>query len=783
MKKLYLFAVFHANLQFSSIPEDQYGVILDRCFWPVLELARDTDSKLGLEFPAYTLEVLHRLDPTFTAALADGWRGGRWEVVGSGYSQIIFPLVPAAVNQANLDWGQRVYREILGAVPNLAYINEQVFARGLVGLYHRAGYQSLFLDWDNAAAACPMPEAYRYRSHWLEGGKGERLSVVWNSYIAFQRFQRYLHGEIKLNDYLSYLASHYSEREDRAFCFYGSDWEIFDYRPGSADALYEGKSSGREARRFKELLTALQGDIRFELVSPSKVPELLPPEDTIEVCSANYPVPCKKQAKYNVTRWAVCGRENTRINTLVHRLYHTLLDLGSLAGDFSGQLMGTAPDIKMVSPVLWRELCYLWGSDFRTFTTEEKNLLFHRRFGRLAEEADSLRNQIISCLAPAEDFALYNPHNYPWAGTAFEFSMRFPPRKVFYPLSLELNGQAVPTQVERAEYYRDGSLRYASLVISPYLDPGEILKGKILGGKGVGQFMTAAEDGGGLPEWIPVESIRTPAVQVSFIPGKGAAIRDLVFPALSETVLAGTISHEFYDQMELSTDQFSGHAIIFDRSRGKVTDLAKVTLQRPAHSERFPVRIPLRAKIITPIGELYKEYLVYCGEPRLDIQYHFRFRDLSPQSLRLGMLTFNPGAFERDSLYLATVNGGEDFEVFPLAGARLAQGDPVDLRISSSHCLGATDGWISLGDEEKGVAVINDRNSLYSVPMVHYHDTKKSYYLRVYNSLCEKDETSNQLWRGHCRYRITYYGHQNDLKQVARVSGQINRGLVLIERQ
>ncbi|MHB8985369.1 MAG: hypothetical protein ACYC38_05465 [Eubacteriales bacterium] len=783
MKKLYLYAVFHANLQFSSIPEDQYGVILDSCLWPVLELAKETGAELGLEFPAYTLEVLHLLDPAFTAALADGWREGRWEVVGSGYSQTIFPLVPAAANQANLDWGQRVYREILGAAPTLAYINEQVFARGLVGLFHRAGYQSLFLDWDNAVSACPMPEACRYRSHWLEGGRGERLNVAWNSYIAFQRFQRYLHGEVELADYLSYLASHYSEREDRAFCFYGSDWEIFDYRPGSADALYEGKSGGREARRFKELLTALQGDVRFELVAPSKVPDLFPPEDTVEVCSASYPVPCKKQAKYNVSRWAVCGRENTRINTLMHRLYHTLLDIDSLAGDFSGQIPGAAPDYKRVSSILWRELCYLWGSDFRTFTTEEKNLLFHRKHGRLAEEAKDLKDRLISTLAPAEDFALYNPHSYPWTGTAFEFSMRFLPGKVFCPLSLELNGKTVPVQVEWAEYYRDGSLRYASFVISPYLGPGEVLKGKIVDGKGAGQLVNAAGGAGGSPGWVPVESIRTPAVQVSFIPEKGAAIKALSFPALGEKVLAGTLSHEFYDQMELSTDQFSGHTIIFDRTRGKVTDLAKVTLRGPVHRGLFPVRIPLWVKINTPVGEIYKKYLVYCNEPRLDVHYHFRFQDLSPQSLRLGMLTFNPETFEQDSLYLATVNGGEDIEVFPLAGARLAQGDPVDLRISSSHCLGATDGWVSLGDREKGVAIINDRNSLYSVPMVHYQETKKSYYLRVYNSLCEKDETSNQLWRGHCRYRVTYYGHRNNLGQVARVSGRINRGLLLIKKQ
>ncbi len=32
-----LFAVLHGNLGFSSIPVEDYPVVLDRCFWPVVE--------------------------------------------------------------------------------------------------------------------------------------------------------------------------------------------------------------------------------------------------------------------------------------------------------------------------------------------------------------------------------------------------------------------------------------------------------------------------------------------------------------------------------------------------------------------------------------------------------------------------------------------------------------------------------------------------------------------------------------------------------------------------
>jgi hypothetical protein len=63
-------------------------------------------------------------------------------------------------------------------------------------------------------------------------------------------------------------------------------------------------------------------------------------------------VPVKKQRKYNLARWAVTGRDNTAINAACQRIYHGMLDDPATAD--------------------WKELCYLWSSDFRTHLTEKR---------------------------------------------------------------------------------------------------------------------------------------------------------------------------------------------------------------------------------------------------------------------------------------------------------------------------------------------------------------------------------------------------------------------------
>jgi hypothetical protein len=64
-------------------------------------------------------------------------------------------------------------------------------------------------------------------------------------------------------------------------------------------------------------------------------------------------VPVKKQRKYNLTRWAVTGRDDIGINAACQRIYTKLRAQG-------------APDAE------WKELCRLWASDFRTHITDAR---------------------------------------------------------------------------------------------------------------------------------------------------------------------------------------------------------------------------------------------------------------------------------------------------------------------------------------------------------------------------------------------------------------------------
>jgi len=218
------------------------------------------------------------------------------------------------------------------------------------------------------------------------------------------------------------------------------------------------------------------------------------------------------------------------------------------------------------------------------------------------------------------------------------------------------------------------------------------------------------------------------------------------------------------------------------QSSEKITDLNKTELIFPSTLDSFPVRIPIRCRIESPLGQLWKTFYVYRDEPRLDVQYHFRLKDFRPLSFRLGILTINPEAFDLDTLRYSTVNGGYTPETFYLRGRKVIQDEPISLSVSAHHCLGATEGWVDISDDEKGVAVVTNKSQLYSIPLLHYEEIDSSYFLRVYTSIGEADDTCDIFWRGHNKINVTYFGHGKDLSKVQEESAHVNQGLVVIWR-
>jgi hypothetical protein len=361
------YALFHLNMAFSSIEEEERGQVIRRCYWPLLELAREHGVPLGIEATGYSLEAIAAIDPGWIAAFKDLLAAGKCELIGAGYAQVIGPLVPAHVNAANMRLGTAVYRRLLDVAPALALVNEQSYSAGLLAHYIEAGYRAIVMEWDNPALGHPdWPADLRNAPQWVAGLDGARLPVIWNQTIAFQKFQRTAHGELTPEDYVAFIDDQIG-RGRRALCLYGSDAEVFDYRPGrfASEAPLAG---GGEWARIAQLFEALRARPEIELVLPGAALALLDEAGpALSLEAPRTPIPTKKQNKYNPLRWAVTGRDDLAINTRCGRLAD---DLARRGGDDDD----------------WRELVYLWSSDFRTHITARRWEAYLRRLADFEDQ-------------------------------------------------------------------------------------------------------------------------------------------------------------------------------------------------------------------------------------------------------------------------------------------------------------------------------------------------------------------------------------------------------------
>jgi Glycosyl hydrolase family 57 len=346
---LRLFAFFHLNIAYSSIEEEQRAEVIRRCYWPLLELAEKC-GPIGVEASGFTLEEIAARDPVWITELKRLIAAGRVEFIGCGYSQMIGPLVPWRVTEANLAIGNDVYKKFLGLLPTIALVNEQAYSGGLVGLYLDAGYRALIMDWDNPASTHDWPAETGYRPQRALGSDGRSIGLLWSNTVAFQKLQRFAHGDIEMDEYLSYVCGQRGDAE-RTLCIYASDAEIFDFRPGRY-RTEEKLGGGSEWAKLEQAFDCLGSHGGCGLAAPSAILADAPTE-ALRLETPAVPVPVKKQPKYNLSRWAVTGRDDLAINAACESIYRSLV-------------------ARKADTAAWKELCYLWASDFRTHITAKR---------------------------------------------------------------------------------------------------------------------------------------------------------------------------------------------------------------------------------------------------------------------------------------------------------------------------------------------------------------------------------------------------------------------------
>jgi hypothetical protein len=359
---LNLFAFFHLNLAYSSIEEEQRGEVIEKCYKPLLRLA-ERYGPIGVEASGFTLEEIALRSPEWIADLKRLIAAGKVEFIGCGYSQMIGPLVPWRVTEANLKIGNEIYRTLLDVSPRVALVNEQAYSGGLVGLYLDAGYDALIMDWDNPASTHDWPTETGYAAQRALGADGRSIALLWSNTVAFQKLQRYAHGDIPLEDYLAYVRRQRGAAE-RSVCLYASDAEIFDFRPGRYKTE-EKIGAVSEWKKLEEAFSALAQEAGCSLVRPCDVLDRSGGA-ILRLETPAVPIPVKKQRKYALSRWAVTGRDDLFINAACQRIYETL-----------------APS--NAEPWAWKELCWLWASDFRTHITAKRWAALERRLKAAAQ--------------------------------------------------------------------------------------------------------------------------------------------------------------------------------------------------------------------------------------------------------------------------------------------------------------------------------------------------------------------------------------------------------------
>lgn len=634
---LRLYSVFHLNLAFSSIEEEARPTVIARCYRPLLAVAARIGG-IGIEATGFTLEEIAKYDPDWIDTLRTLIAAGKAEFIGSGYAQMIGPLVPARMTQENLRLGNAVYHSH-GLAPQIALVNEQAYSGGLVGLYRETGYRALLMDWNNPASFHRWTPETRFRPARARGTDGDSIGLIWTDTVAFQMLQRHIHGDIELDAYLDFVSSQIGSQR-RLMCAYASDAEVFDYRPGRfrTEEAFD-PAHGSEWARMEATLAALdrQRGIERTLLTPLLPETAAPGVKRLRLESPQCPIPVKKQRKYNLSRWAVTGRDDIALNAACERIFRGIVTRG-----------GTDDD--------WRALCRLWASDNHTHITQA-------RWNGVRNQAVELEGRFAAPRPP-----VLEPHGHP--------------------------------------------------ITERFID------------------------------------IATPTLRARLDRRRGLALQDVCFAG--SPPLIGKLPLGVYSDIALQADWYTGNAVFEAPGEHKVTDLewAQTTLAQDGAD------IVVYGRIETPKGPIRKTLRFCAADAAIECDMTFDWPDWGKGSLRLGLITLLPGAWDRTRLHLITHNGGMTAERFALQGSDIDHGAPVSFLVSASHGFAMTEGWAKIADARHHVTITVDRCTAPLLGLLTRRTIRGQMFCQMQLSALELDDTRkpDPLYPGARRFRFRLHG-------------------------
>jgi hypothetical protein len=736
LSKLLLYSIFHGNLNYSSIPKESFHEIIDSCYWPILDAVKNFNFKTGIEFPMNTLKKIHKIDPLFIEELKNLIKQKKCEFIFSGKEQIISPLVPKEINERNLIDGFNETKRIFSARPQIAYVHEQIFSNGLIPIYLKSKFKNIMIIYETASQTWNLNKKQNFSPIKIKSNEW-RLNVIWNSRNAYQNFQKYVSGETKKQTYLDFILKN-KKSEDACFPFYGSDMEIFGYK----NPVLGLKGNGDEVKRFYDILDEIKKCNELDFVLPSDLLNIFPPSKTIKICSAKYPILGKKEESV-VTRWAVCGRDNAKSNSICYQAFKKIKTLDSLRSE----------SLNLKNSYL-SELVDCWGSDYRTHTEEGKFQHFNKNIYVLNHKLEKKieKSFLNKSKNSKSDLIIFNPNTSNWKKIPTEIKLYFKPRFIRSNFQVYSNGKKIKSQLEDIKFFKNGYIRSTTLVCNPSVPKRSQIS-----------LTLKKVDIKPEPETNLSNSIKTKSTEIS-LSEDGGTIKNIKFSTSTNRSLINTGKYSY---------QTTGQIFTMNKTSQKFNDLIKTSII--SETKNLPIRKKILCNLELPFGDLTKIFYVYEDLPRIDVRYIFAFKDYNPAIFRINLINLNLNNFDNTSLCYSTNNGG-NLETFSL-NEPVFHDNPTNSKISSTCCLGSTNCLLDVGDKSHGITIYSNNAECYSVPMINFKKLDKS-PLRLIYSICELDDTTLTQWKGRKEISFSIFGRKNNLVQNREICESLFLGLI-----
>ena len=611
---------------FSSIEENDRDKVIKHCYWPLLEIA-EKGFPIGIELTGITLEIIDSIDPKWVKKFKTLLDDNKVELIGSGYAQIISPLIPSEVNNYNQKLGLKSYEKILGIKPEIALINEMAFSSGIIEHYINNGYKAVIMEWNNPKTFNQSwDNQFRYFPQTIFNSENDSTTVIWADSIAFQKFQRFVHGEISIDSYKNYLKNH-NNSQSRFFPLYSSDAEIFDFRPGRFKTESTQNFEISEWNKIEDLLCNLSKEEDFNMVLPSKILSENNSQyafNKLKLESLIQPIPVKKQEKYNINRWALSGRGDLWLNTMCYNLFSHI------------KLSKNEEN--------WKKLCYFWSSDFRTHITQ-------KRWDDLLKQLDVFKNKI--------DF--------------------------------KNNKFLIEEILIKEEKVLNNTKRFQKISNNKFELELDVLK--------------------------------------------GCSIKNLKYKNI-DSPLIGTLEHGFFENIIYGVDFFSGHTVIYQLGKHKITDLSANKSQLITSNSN----LSLESEFFSNKTKISKR--ITLKEDKITFFNKISLPSRDKQIIHPFHFTFLNDAWDVNSLYFKTHNGGSELETFYFNNKSFNHGDNLSFLISSKHGLGNTNGILIIGDNEKKIKFSLKSSLSCLIPTINFKIVEEDkFLLRLVYSAQEIDET------------------------------------------